>query len=244
MEYAHVILASLFSILALFLITKLLGCRQINQLSMFDYINGITIGSIAAELAASWGKEFWQWAIALVIYGLATFLLSLATDRSIQARRLITGTPIPLYENGQLLDLVEYPLLTADQNFRRAKLDLNEFLMQCRLAGYFDLSQLEAVLFEPNGMLSILPASPYRPATPFDLERAVEQSTLLVNVILDGKVMEENLTGTGKDRPWLEHILAAQGCQAADVFLALYDPTTEAVQVYRRSGGKEEDKLE
>ena len=115
MEYAHVILASLFSILALFLITKLLGCRQMNQLSMFDYINGITIGSIAAELAASWGKEFWQWAIALVIYGLATFLLSLATDRSIQARRLITGTPIPLYENGQLLD----------QNFRRAKLDLN-----------------------------------------------------------------------------------------------------------------------
>ena len=223
MEYAHVILASLFSILALFLITKLLGCRQMNQLSMFDYINGITIGSIAAELAASWGKEFWQWAIALVIYGLATFLLSLATDRSIQARRLITGTPIPLYENGQLLD----------QNFRRAKLDLNEFLMQCRLAGYFDLSQLEAVLFEPNGMLSILPASPYRPATPFDLERAVEQSTPLVNVILDGKVMEENLTGTGKDR-----------CQAADVFLALYDPTTEAVQVYRRSGGKEEDKLE
>ena len=159
MEYAHVILASLFSILALFLITKLLGCRQMNQLSMFDYINGITIGSIAAELAASWGKEFWQWAIALVIYGLATFLLSLATDRSIQARRLITGTPIPLYENGQLLD----------QNFRRAKLDLNEFLMQCRLAGYFDLSQLETVLFEPNGMLSILPASPYRPATPFDL---------------------------------------------------------------------------
>lgn len=234
MEYAHVILASLFSILALFLITKLLGCRQMNQLSMFDYINGITIGSIAAELAASWGKEFWQWAIALVIYGLATFLLSLATDRSIQARRLITGTPIPLYENGQLLD----------QNFRRAKLDLNEFLMQCRLAGYFDLSQLEAVLFEPNGMLSILPASPYRPATPFDLDRAVEQSTLLVNVILDGKVMEKNLTGTGKDRPWLEHILAAQGCQAADVFLALYDPTTEAVQVYRRSGGKEEDKLE
>ena len=57
-------------------------------------------------------------------------------------------------------------------------------------------------------------------------------------------MIEENLTGTDKDRPWLEHILAAQGCQAADVFLALYDPTTEAVQVYRRSGGKEEDKLE
>lgn len=150
MEYVQVLLASLFSIVALFLITKLLGYRQMNQLSMFDYINGITIGSIAAELAASWGEEFWKWTIALVIYGLATFLLSLATDRSIKARRFIAGKPIPLYENGQLLD----------QNFRRAKLDLNEFLMQCRLAGYFDLSQLEAVLFESNGMLSILPRQP------------------------------------------------------------------------------------
>ena len=139
MEYAHVILASLFSILALFLITKLLGCRQMNQLSMFDYINGITIGSIAAELAASWGKEFWQWAIALVIYGLATFLLSLATDRSIQARRLITGTPIPLRENGQLLD--QFPPCQA--RFERV-------LDAVPPAGYFDLSQLEAVLFEPS----------------------------------------------------------------------------------------------
>ena len=234
MEYVQVILTSLFSIVALFLITKLLGYRQMNQLSMFDYINGITIGSIAAELAASWGEEFWKWTIALVIYGLATLLLSLATDRSIKARRFIAGKPIPLYENGQLLD----------KNFRRAKLDLNEFLMQCRLAGYFDLSQLEAVLFESNGMLSILPASPYRPATPFDLNRAVDRSNILVDVILDGKVMEENLAVTGKDRPWLEQVLAAQGCQVEDVFLALYDPTAEAVQVYRRGGGKEDDKLE
>ena len=234
MAILNVILLSLGSLIALFILTKLMGYRQMSEMSMFDYINGITIGSIAAELAASWGEEFWKWTIALVIYGLATFLLSLATDRSIKARRFIAGKPIPLYENGQLLD----------QNFRRAKLDLNEFLMQCRLAGYFDLSQLEAVLFEPNGMLSILPASPYRPATPFDLNRAVDQSNILIDVILDGKVMEENLAVTGKDLPWLEQVLAAQGCKIEDVFLALYDPTAEAVQGYRRGGGKEDDTLE
>lgn len=234
MEYVHIVLASLFSILVLFLITKLLGYRQMNQLSMFDYINGITIGSIAAELAASWGTEFWNWTIALVIYGVATFLFSFATDHSIRARRFIAGKPIPLYENGQLLD----------ENFRRAKLDLNEFLMQCRLAGYFDLSQLEAVLFEPNGMLSILPASPYRPVTPSDLNRAVERSNLLVEIILDGKVMVENLAVTGKDRSWLDGFLVAQGCPLEEVFLALYDPTADAAQLYRRSGGKESDKLE
>ena len=171
MEYFHVVLTSLFSIAALFVITKLLGYRQMSQLSMFDYINGITIGSIAAELANSEWSEFGKWAIAITVYGLITLFLSWATDHSITIRRFITGKPIPLYENGQLLD----------QNFRKAKLDLNEFLMQCRTNGYFDLSQLEAVLFEPNGSLSILPASPYRPATPFDLDRAVPRSNIGFN---------------------------------------------------------------
>lgn len=149
MEYLQIIFTSIFSIVALFLITKLIGYRQMSQLSTFDYINGITISSIAAELATAQYKEFLHWTIALIVYGFATMLLSLATDHSILARRLIAGEPIPLYENGQLLD----------QNFRHAKLDINEFLMQCRIAGYFDLSQLEAILFEPNEKISFLPAS-------------------------------------------------------------------------------------
>ena len=234
MDYLHVILTSLFSIAALFLITKLLGYRQMSQLSMFDYINGITIGSIAAELANSEGSEFWQWAIAIAIYGAMTLLLAWCTDHSITMRRFITGKPIPLYENGQLLD----------QNFRKAKLDLNEFLMQCRVKGYFDLSQLEAVLFEPNGSLSILPSSAYRPATPFDLDRAVARETINFNIILAGKVMHENLAATGKDEGWLAQQLAQQGCTEQEVFLAVYDPIQDAVQFYKKSGGKQEDKLE
>ena len=234
MDYLQIILTSLFSIAVLFLITKLLGYRQMSQLSMFDYINGITIGSIAAELANSEGREFWQWTITIFIYGLMTFLFSYASDHSITLRRFIAGKPIPLYENGQLLD----------QNFRKAKLDLNEFLMQCRTNGYFDLSQLEAVLFEPNGSLSILPASPYRPATPFDLDRAVPRSNIGFNVIMAGKVMHENLAATGKDEAWLSQQLAQQGCTEQDIFLAVYDPTQEAVQFYKKSGKKQEDKLE
>lgn len=234
MDYFRVVLTSLFSIAALFLITKLLGYRQMSQLSLFDYINGITIGSIAAELANSEGSEFWKWTITIAVYGAITLLLSWATDHSIILRRFITGKSIPLYENGQLLD----------QNFRKAKLDLNEFLMQCRIKGYFDLSQLETVLFEPNGSLSILPASPYRPATPFDLDRAVARETLDFNIILAGKVMHENLAAAGKDEAWLAQQLTQQGCSEQDIFLAIYDPVQDAVQFYRKSGGKQDDQLE
>lgn len=234
MDYFRVVLTSLFSITALFLITKLLGYRQMSQLSLFDYINGITIGSIAAELANSEGSEFWKWTITIAVYGAITLLLSWATDHSIILRRFITGKSIPLYENGQLLD----------QNFRKAKLDLNEFLMQCRIKGYFDLSQLETVLFEPNGSLSILPASPYRPATPFDLDRAVARETLDFNIILAGKVMHENLAAAGKDESWLAQQLTQQGCSEQDIFLAIYDPVQDAVQFYRKSGGKQDDQLE
>lgn len=234
MDYFRVVFTSLFSIAALFLITKLLGYRQMSQLSLFDYINGITIGSIAAELANSEGSEFWKWTITIAVYGAMTLLLSWATDHSIILRRFITGKSIPLYENGQLLE----------QNFRKAKLDLNEFLMQCRIKGYFDLSQLETVLFEPNGSLSILPASPYRPATPFDLDRAVTRESLDFNIILSGKVMHENLAAAGKDETWLAQQLAQQGCNEQDIFLAVYDPVQDAVQFYRKSGGKQDDQLE
>ena len=126
MEYAHVILASLFSILALFLITKLLGYRQMNQLSMFDYINGITIGSIGAELATSEWTDTLDPLIAIVLYTIAAFLINFISDHCIILRRFLEGRSVILVKGG-----------TFNRSaFHRAKLNLNEFMVQCRASGY------------------------------------------------------------------------------------------------------------
>ena len=71
MDILNVILLSLFSLIALFILTKLMGYRQMSEMSMFDYINGITIGSIAAEMATSLEKDWWLPLTAMVVYALA-----------------------------------------------------------------------------------------------------------------------------------------------------------------------------
>lgn len=211
MELMRTALTALFSILALFAITKLIGCRQMAQMSTFDYVNGITIGSIAAELAVAEGKEFGKWLTALTIFGVITWLLSIATDRSIHMRRVISGRPVVLLDQGRLYD----------ENFRRAHLDIQEFQMECRRSGYFDLGQIQTAVLEANGSISFLPVSRTRPATPEDLAVSVTQETMTGNVILDGEIMENNLKNLGFDITWLKKQLKQQKKgSVADIFLA------------------------
>lgn len=201
-EIFYVICLSLGSILVMFLLTKLMGYRQMSQLSMFDYINGITIGSIAAEMAVSPKDDFMKPLVAMIVYGMAAVVLSLLTSKSMAARRLIIGTPVVLLNNGEIYE----------KNLKKAKIDVNEFLEQCRVGGYFDISKLQTVVLEGNGKLSFLPKAEERPLCPNDMGMKPQQEMMVANVIIDGKIMEENLKHTGKDRNWLKAQLKGQGC--------------------------------
>ena len=145
MNYLQIVLSSIFAVIVLFLLSKLIGARQISQMSMFDYINGITIGSIAAEAAISKGQDVLEPMAAMIIFGLATLLLSVAADKSIVLRRFITGRPVFLMKRGKLFK----------ESMKKAKVDMSELQTMCRNQGYFDLSQIESIIFEPNGTVSI-----------------------------------------------------------------------------------------
>ena len=200
MSYVQVILTALLSVVVLFLITRLIGYRQLSELSLFDYINGITIGSIAAELATGERDEIGEILVAMVIYGAFAIILALITDKSITMRRLIVGNPIVLMKNGRLYY----------EGFKKSRIDVNEFLMKCRNNGYFDITQIDTAIMEPNGRVSFLPVSEDRPATPKDMKIAVMQDELVANVIIDGKVIEKSLTMIGKDETWLRNQLKNQ----------------------------------
>lgn len=213
-EILYIILLSISSIIVLFFLTKLIGYRQMSQMSMFDYINGITIGSIAAEMATSLDKSFIQPLVAMIIYGLATVLLSTLCSKSIKSRKFIEGSPIVLLNNGTLYE----------QNFKKAKLDLSEFLLQCRINGYFDISDLQAAILEANGRISFLPTSTSRPLNPSDMELAPNKASMTFALIMDGKVIKENLSHCGKDEKWLLKQLKTQNAKkVTDVFLATCD---------------------
>ncbi|BCN29494.1 DUF421 domain-containing protein [Anaeromicropila herbilytica] len=214
MEIIRIIITSLASLLVLFIVTKIMGDRQISELSMFDYINGITIGSIAAEMATSLENDYMKPMTAMIVYGIVSTIISFVTCKSIRMRRFIEGKTMILFHN----DCIN------QKNLLKAKIDIDEFLSQCRQSGYFSLNDIHTVLLEPNGKMSILPKVANRPVTPDDLSLTPTQELPSYNVIIDGNIMHGNLKASGRNEDWLTKQLHGQGVKdISQVILATAD---------------------
>lgn len=214
MDIIKICVLSLTSIFILFVLTKLMGNREMGQLSMFDYVVSITIGSIAAEMATSLENNFIEPLTAMVIYAIVTILISIINSHSLKVRRFIAGKTLVLLDKGKLYRA----------NFKKSRLDINEFLMECRSHGYFDISEIETTILEPNGKISFLPKTEKKPVSAEDMNLKVQQEGIPINVILDGCVIKENLKHTGHDLEWLQKQMRKQNIlNVKDVFLATYD---------------------
>ena len=212
MEFLTVILASLFSAAVLFIIAKIIGHKQVAQLEFFDYITGITIGSIAAELATTLDKPWWKPTVSMIVFGIITVVLSVLTRIFPRSRKFINGTPTIVMNDGKLYR----------KNMKKAKLELSEFLLLCRQEGYFNLDDIQTAVYEYNGKLSILPMSTKRPLNPEDMELSPEPEHVGTEVIMDGRVIGDNLKRKGLNETWLQKELKEQGYKnAKEIFLGI-----------------------
>lgn len=216
------ILSSVLSVVALFVIAKFMGHKQVSQLDFFDYISGITIGSIAAELATELESPH-KPLVALVVYGLASVLLNVLSRKFPKSRKYINGTPTILMNSGKIYRT----------NLKKAKLDLSEFLLLCREQGYFNLEEIQIAVFEYNGKLSVLPKAANRPVTPEDLKITAKPTCVGVEVIMDGRVMGENLLRIGKNEEWLKSALKMQNYESAkQILLGVYYSNESGLTLY------------
>lgn len=214
MSVLKIILTSLLSITELFILTKIMGKRQISQLNFFDYINGITIGSIAAEMAIEGFNETLNCAVALAIYAFVSIAISFATDKSKKCRKVLNGTPIMLMDNGKI----------SKRALSKAKLDVDELLMLCRINGYFNIDDIQTIIIESNGMISILPKTDSKPASPKDMNLAPQQENIFVTLVSDGQVVNENLNALGKSEKWLQSEISKKGgVSIENTMLAAFD---------------------
>ncbi len=214
---ADIALRSLISAIVLFIMTKLMGKKQISQLSIFDYVVGITIGSIAAAMAVDQDTEYVDALLSLIIYSGLSILISYSSMKSYKARIFLTGTPTILIQNGKILK----------QNLRKMKLDLHDLLEECRVSGYFDINDIEFAIMETSGNISFLPKSEKRPVLAEDMNLSNVTQGLCANVIVDGEIMHGILQVMKKDEKWLLEQLKKQGLQPKDVdgiFLATLSP--------------------
>ncbi|MBQ8237967.1 MAG: DUF421 domain-containing protein [Oscillospiraceae bacterium] len=224
MDFLSLCVTALSSFVALFIIAKFIGHKQIAQLDFFDYITGITIGSIAAEMATEL-EDPWKPLTAMAIYGGAAWLLGVLSNQFPRMRKYLNGTPTILMDHGKLYR----------ENFKKAKLDLSEFMVMCRQQGYFDLTGIQTAVYEYTGRLTILPVADKRPATPGDMNLAPEQELLFTELIMDGRILENNLKRMGLDLTWLDKQLKENHVHSpTEVFLAVCDRNLKFV-LYKNS---------
>lgn len=202
MDIIKTVLMSLSSIVILFVLTRLMGYREVSQLSMFDYITGISIGSIAAEMATGL-ENFEKPLTAMVIYATAGVTISVLTNKSVRLRRNLMGQPIMLMNNG----IIYY------DRMKKAKIDISELLMELRARGFFNITEIDTIVLEINGKFSIIPRN----------NKKDNCSGICINLVMDGEIIEENLICLGLDYNCVLNKIKNIGIYDIEkVFLAVY----------------------
>lgn len=224
-ELLNVIIRCLLSLVTLFIVTKIIGKKQVSELSLFDYVIGITIGNFAAEMTINLESQEANGILAVIIFGLVAYIVSKLTIKSIRLRRFFIGVPTMIIQDGKILY----------GSMKRMKLDINDLLEQCRMSGYFDISQIEYAILEASGDLSILPKTEYRPVNVNDMKLKVKNEGLVSNVVIDSKIMFTNLRYMNKDEDWLKKQLKIKGYNDLSNILLVTLDNNEQVTIYEKN---------
>ncbi len=221
-EALVVLIRSLIGFFTLFVFARLLGKQEISQLSFFDYVLGITIGSIAASLSVDLSSRAWPHWVGLFTWTVTVFALQLITFRSKNANRYLVGEPIILIKNG----------LIMEDNMKKLRYTIADLLKQLRNKDVFDLTQVDFAILETNGQLSVLLKPEYHCATPADLKITPPVSGLSTELIYSGIVIESNLKAAGLDRLWLDTQLNLKGINnPSEVFVATYNESSATLYI-------------
>ena len=202
MAYIEVMVQTLLAFSAILFYTRLLGKQQVGQLTFFEYVNGITFGSIAAVLATDVepSRSLYHF-LGLTLFAALTYLAGFVSLRSRKLRKIIAGEATIVIHNGKILE----------ENMKKMHYNIDELLMQLREKDVFDLQNIEYAVLEPDGSLSVDLKSQAKPVTRRDMGISTEYEGLPVEVVMDGAIIHQNLQQVGLDEQWLRGELQKRG---------------------------------
>lgn len=216
-EWLNIVYRSIASILFLFFLTKLIGKRQLSQMTFFEYTVGIAIGEIAGFMATDMNGSMFHGFLALCIYALFPIVLGWLALKSKKVRNVVEGKATLLIKNGKILE----------DNLKKERITTDELLEQLRLKNAFKVADVEFALMEPNGDVSVLLKAQNQPLTPKHLQLKLVPESEPQAVIMDGEIMDEALSTIGLNRQWLQTELEKAGVALENVFLGQVDSNGE-----------------
>jgi uncharacterized membrane protein YcaP (DUF421 family) len=213
-ESLVVFVRGLISFVTLLIFARILGKQQISQLTFFDYVLGITIGSTASSLTTDLDSKAWPHWVGLITWTGAVFLTQLVSLKWRSVHKYLNGEPTVVIMNGNIME----------KTMKKIRYTTDDLLEQLRLAGEFDIGKVEFAVLETNGQLSVLKKTQYQPVTPHDLKLSTNYQGIGAELIYDGVIIDQNLQQVNLDRKWLYAELKKHGIKrTSEVFLALLD---------------------
>jgi len=212
-EWLEVVWRTLCAVFVLFLLTRLLGKRQVSQLSLFEYITGITIGSLAAYISLDLESTWYLGLISLVVWVAVSLVIEYLQMKSKTARDWLDSKSTVLIKDGKVLE----------DNMKKERLTSDELLEQLRSKNIFKVADVEFAIIEPNGGINVLLKKENQPLTPSHLGIKVGPEKEPESVIMDGNIMDEPLSRLGLNRGWLFTELEKLGVAIENVYLGQVD---------------------
>lgn len=198
----------------LLILTRLLDKTQVGQLTLYEYVSGITIGSLAATIAASDPDKVWSNYYDLILFVLLTYLISICTMKSRPFRTFIEGSPSIIIQNGRIIK----------ENMKSLRFDLDELNALLRAKDIVDISEVQYAILETTGEMSILKKAAVQPLTKSDMNIHLTDPTLPVEIIMDGEIIEENLKNQNLTHAWLAEQLKVRNIKSAsNIMYAVID---------------------
>lgn len=222
------ILAVIAYLLAL-LLARLLGRKLISQMTFFDFIVGVALGSAVVNAAIITPYISLSGFVILIVISVLTLIIDYSHVKSITVHRIVQYEPVVVIENGRIVD----------GNLKRIRLNLEELMMKLREKDVFNVSDVEFAIMEIDGNLSVQLKSQKQPVTPADLKMPTEYRGLTRDLVIDGKIIDENLNYIKLSKQWLVDKLKEFGIpDYKNVFYAGIDTTGNLYVSKKQQGSK------
>lgn len=224
-EWINVILRTWLAMVILYMMTKLLGKRQVSQLSLFEYMTGITTGSVIAYIMLNSEGKWLHGILTLAVWGLTSVAIAMLQLKSKRFRDWIDGKGTVIIQGGHIME----------RNMRKERLTIDEMMVQLRNRNAFQIADVEFAIMEPTGEINVLLKRQNQPLTlqhvHYGQREWNAQGSISTIVLMDGMILPEELKRIGKDAAWLEHELERRNTCKEKVFVAEVN-SNEQVNIY------------
>lgn len=191
---------------------RFMGKRQIGELQPGELVLAIMLSDLATTPISSVNTPLVIGIFPIITLMAIEMLFSILAQKSVKLRRLISGSPSIVIENGKI-NIKELTSL---------RFSIDDLFEQLRSSGYMSVAEVAYAILETNGQLSVVPSAENRPVTVKDFNFTSE-ATLPRNIIKDGELDENNLSAIGRDKNWLKKILKSHNALQSEVFLLTSD---------------------